>query len=164
MATAANCKPLSKDFRASIRRCLSAWYRRNARDLPWRSTSDPYAIWVSEVMLQQTQVATVLPYYERWMSRFPTVETLAAASEQDVLSLWQGLGYYRRCRMLLAGARWVAEHGIPQTAKDWMQAPGVGRYTASAIASIALGESVPVVDGNIERVFARLMGSSLSGE
>src|SRR5437868_1813383 len=107
MATAANCKPLSKDFRASIRRCLSAWYRRNARDLPWRRTSDPYAIWVSEVMLQQTQVATVLPYYKRWMQRFPTVADLAAADEEEALRIWAGLGYYSRARALLRGAREV---------------------------------------------------------
>src|SRR5438034_2260105 len=92
---------------------LLKWFCRNARDLPWRHTRDPYAIWVSEIMLQQTQVSTVIPYYERWMKRFPTVADLAAADEQDVLSLWQGLGYYRRCRMLLDSARWVEEHGMP---------------------------------------------------
>jgi A/G-specific adenine glycosylase len=139
---------------------LLAWYDRNKRDLPWRRTSDPYAVWVSEIMLQQTQVATVIPYWHRWMERFPTVEALAAAEEQDVLSLWQGLGYYRRCRFLLAGARWVCEHGMPSTAEAWLSVPGVGRYTAGAIASIANGARVPVVDGNVERVYARLTGDA----
>jgi len=114
-------------------------------------------------MLQQTQVATVLPYYERWMARFPTVSDLAAASEEEVLSIWQGLGYYRRCRMLLAGARLVAGHGFPRSALEWRGVPGIGRYTAGAIASIALGEAVAAVDGNVERVFARLAGCRESG-
>lgn len=135
-----------------------AWYGSNKRDLPWRLTRDPYAIWVSEAMLQQTQVATVLPYYLRWMARFPTVCSLAGADEQEALALWQGLGYYRRCRMLLSGARYVALHGLPGSALEWERVPGVGRYTACAISSIALGERVPVVDGNVERVFARLTG------
>lgn len=141
---------------------LLAWYDRNKRDLPWRRTSDPYAVWISEIMLQQTQVATVIPYWLRWMERFPTVRDLASAEEQDVLSLWQGLGYYRRCRLLLAGARWVCEHGIPTTCEDWLSVPGVGRYTAGAIASIACGARVPVVDGNVERVYARLAGDASS--
>ncbi|HEY3780555.1 MAG TPA: A/G-specific adenine glycosylase [Fimbriimonadaceae bacterium] len=135
---------------------LLSWFDLNKRDLPWRRTQDPYAVWVSEVMLQQTQVATVIPYYNRWMTRFPTVESLAAADEQEVLSLWQGLGYYRRCRMLLEGAKQVFTHGLPTDANGWQKIKGVGRYTAGAIASIALNEPVPVVDGNVERVFARL--------
>ncbi len=143
---------------------LLAWYDSNRRDLPWRRTTDPYSIWVSEVMLQQTQVATVIPYFERWMKRYPTVESLALAEEQELLSLWQGLGYYRRCRMLLDGARWVAANGMPEKASGWLKVPGVGRYTGSAIASIAFGESVPVVDGNVERVFARFAGSEESGK
>jgi A/G-specific adenine glycosylase len=114
-------------------------------------------------MLQQTQVATVIPYYERWMERFPTVEALAAADEQDVLSVWQGLGYYRRVRFLLAGSRWIAAHGAPSSALEWLKVPGVGKYTAAAIASIAFGEAVAVVDGNVERVFARFTGCELSG-
>lgn len=142
---------------------LLLWYDSTKRDLPWRRTTDPYGIWVSEIMLQQTQVATVVPYWLRWMEGFPTVEALAAASEQDVLSLWQGLGYYRRGRMMLAGARWMAENGVPTTAQDWLKVPGVGRYTSGAVASIALGESVPIVDGNIERVYARLCGDAASG-
>lgn len=134
---------------------LLAWYLVNARDLPWRRTRDPYAIWVSEAMLQQTQVATVLPYYDRWMQRFPTLEALAEAELDDVLAKWQGLGYYRRCRNLWQGAKWVLENGVPQTRDAWRAAPGVGAYTAAAIASICFGEPVAVVDGNVERVFAR---------
>lgn len=145
------------------RAALLSWFDAHRRDLPWRLTRDPYSVWVSEIMLQQTQVATVQPYYVRWMERFPTVEALAAAGEQDVLSIWQGLGYYRRCRMLLEGARWVVEHGIPDEVSGWMRVPGVGRYTAGAIVSIAYGKPVPLVDGNVERVFARLEGCELSG-
>lgn len=141
---------------ARSRNALLGWFRANARPLPWRATRDPYAIWVSEVMLQQTQVATVLPYFERWMARFPTVNDLAEADEQEVLALWQGLGYYRRCRMLQAGARWVQANGIPRSAEEWRRVPGVGKYTAAAIASIAFSEPVPLVDGNVERVVARL--------
>ena len=142
---------------------LLAWYDQRKRDLPGRRTNDPYAIWVSEVMLQQTQVATVIPYWERWMSRFPTVESLAQASEQEVLSYWQGLGYYRRCRLLLLGAKWVSEHGLPTTVLDWLKVPGVGEYTAGAIASIAQGIPAPLVDGNVERVFARVTADPTTG-
>jgi A/G-specific adenine glycosylase len=142
---------------------LLEWYAREGRDLPWRRTKDPYAIWVSEVMLQQTQVKTALPYYGRWMRRFPDVRSLAEADEQDALAIWQGLGYYRRCRMLLTGARWVAEHGMPQTRDAWIRVPGVGPYTAAAIASICFGEPAAVVDGNVTRVFARLTASAESG-
>ncbi len=142
---------------------LLDWYRRHRRDLPWRRNPDPYAVWVSEIMLQQTTVAAVIPYFERWMGRFPTVETLAAASDEDALALWQGLGYYRRCRNLLAGARIAAEQGLPKNAAQWMELPGIGRYTAGAIASISQGEAVPLVDGNVERVFARLTGSEKCG-
>lgn len=142
---------------------LLAWYDAEKRDLPWRRTRDPYAVWVSEIMLQQTQVATVLPYYERWMRRFPTVEALAAADDQEVLSSWQGLGYYRRARLLLQGARFVAANGMPETEPEWRKVPGVGRYTAGAIASIALGLPVPLVDGNVERVFARVAGCNAVG-
>lgn len=135
---------------------LLTWYDAHRRDLPWRQTNDPYAVWVSEIMLQQTQVATVIPYWLRWMQRFPTVQTLALANEQEVLSLWQGLGYYRRCRMLLAGAQWVAQHGLPIRAEEWQRVPGVGKYTAGAITSIAQGTLASLVDGNVERVYARL--------
>jgi len=114
-------------------------------------------------MLQQTQVATVIPFWERWMLRFPDVRRLAEASDQDVLSEWQGLGYYRRCRMLLQGARHVVEHGMPATAAGWKEVPGVGPYTAGAIASIAQGDPAAVVDGNVERVYARLTADPSSG-
>jgi A/G-specific adenine glycosylase len=142
---------------------LLEWYESHRRDLPWRNLVDAYPVWVSEIMLQQTQVATVIPYWRRWMERFPTVESLAAADEQDVLSLWQGLGYYRRCRMLLEGARFVAAHGAPQGADEWRHVPGVGAYTAGAIASIAQGHPAALVDGNVERVYARLTGDAASG-
>lgn len=142
---------------------LLGWYTANRRPLPWREGNDPYRIWVSEIMLQQTTVAAVVPYFEKWMTRFPSVEVLASATEQDVLALWQGLGYYRRCRNLLDGARRIAQHGWPKGAIEWRKVPGVGRYTAGAIASIALGEAVPVVDGNVERVYARLTVDDSSG-
>jgi A/G-specific adenine glycosylase len=114
-------------------------------------------------MLQQTQVATVLPYYEKWLARFPDLNALTAASEDEALAEWQGLGYYRRCRMLLQGAKWVKEHGWPSSAEEWRQVPGVGRYTAGAIASISLGERSAIVDANVRRVVARLTASSLTG-
>ncbi|MGV3617571.1 MAG: A/G-specific adenine glycosylase [Fimbriimonas sp.] len=142
---------------------LLAWYDAHRRDLPWRRTKDPYAIWVSEVMLQQTQVATVIPYWHRWLERFPTVESLATADEQDALALWQGLGYYRRCRLLLQGARYLAENGIPTRAEEWLRVPGVGRYTAGAISSIAQNHPAALVDGNVERVYARVTGDDASG-
>jgi len=138
---------------------LLAWYRRHQRPLPWRQTKDPYAIWVSEVMLQQTQVATVIGYYQRWLERFPTVTALAQASEDDVLHAWQGLGYYSRARRLLEGARYlVREHRneLPRTPAAWLDVPGVGRYTAGAVTSIAFGAKAPVVDGNVMRVLCRL--------
>lgn len=143
---------------------LLAWFDANQRDLPWRRTKDPYAIWVSEIMLQQTQVATVVPYFERWMARFPSVQVLATASEDEVLSLWQGLGYYRRARQLLTGSRTIIQgSGTPKSAAEWQKVPGIGPYTAGAIASIALNEAVPLVDGNVERVYARLENDSTSG-
>lgn len=142
---------------------LLTWFDAHQRDLPWRRTRDPYAIWVSEIMLQQTQVSTVIPFWERWMQRFPTVWALAQADEQEVLAMWQGLGYYRRARMLHAGARYVVAHGMPERAKQWIDLPGVGRYTAGAIASIAQGEVTALVDGNVERVFARVSAAELAG-
>lgn len=142
---------------------LLRWYRENARDLPWRQTRDPYAIWISEIMCQQTQIDTVLPYYKRWMARFPDVASLAQADEQEVLSLWQGLGYYRRCKLLLQGAKHVFHNGMPATEGEWRKVPGVGPYTAAAIASIAFNEPAAVVDGNVERVFARLTGNRATG-
>lgn len=143
----------------ALRRRLLAWYRREARDLPWRRTRDAYRIWVSEVMLQQTQVATVVPYYERFMQAFPTVAALAKAPLQSVLKRWEGLGYYARARNLHAAARFiVAQRGgkMPVTAADWQTLPGIGRYTAAAIASIAHHEPVAALDGNVARVLVRL--------
>ncbi|CAN5518291.1 A/G-specific adenine glycosylase [soil metagenome] len=135
---------------------LIEWYDREKRDLPWRRAKDPYAIWVSEAMLQQTQVATVIPYWERWLATFPTVESLAAATDEEAMALWQGLGYYRRCRFLRKGAEYVVRHGMPTTAAGWREVPGVGPYTAGAIASIAFGDEAALVDGNVERVYARM--------
>ncbi len=151
---------MSTDRRtAALRRALLAWFRSNARDLPWRRTRDPYRVWLSEIMLQQTRVEAVLPYYERFTAAFPHVQALAAADLDRVLRLWQGLGYYSRARNLhKAAQRVTAEHGgrFPATAEALQRLPGVGRYTAGAIASIAFGERVPVVDGNVKRVLARL--------
>ena len=142
-----------------LRRALLAWYDKNKRDLPWRKTRDPYAIWVSEIMLQQTRVAAVLPRYREFLDRFPTVEKLASAREASVLAQWSGLGYYRRARNLHAAAKMVAREGkFPKTAEAWRSLPGIGRYTAAAIASIAFQEPVAVLDGNVERVVRRLVG------
>ncbi|MGQ0612140.1 MAG: A/G-specific adenine glycosylase [Planctomycetaceae bacterium] len=135
---------------------LLAWYRRRRRNLPWRGTKDPYAIWVSEVMLQQTRVAAAVPYYERFLDRFPDVGTLARARLPTVLRHWAGLGYYRRARNLHAAARVVARSGFPRTAQGWRALPGVGAYTSAAVASIAFREPVAVVDGNVARVLCRL--------
>jgi len=133
---------------------LLAWFRKTGRDLPWRRTRDPYAIWVSEIMLQQTQIATVIPYYERWMKRFPTARALARAELDEVLKLWEGLGYYARARHLHLAARTVKK--LPTTAEGWREVPGVGAYTAAAVASIAFGERAAVFDGNVRRVLSRL--------
>ncbi|MCK6456551.1 MAG: A/G-specific adenine glycosylase [Phycisphaerae bacterium] len=141
-----------------IARPLLRWYRRVRRRLPWRETRDPYAIWVSETMLQQTQVGTVIPYYERFMRRFPTVRALAAAPLGDVLRFWAGLGYYARARNLHAAARDVVarfDGRVPSTVEELLTLPGVGRYTAGAVASIAFGARATVVDGNVARVLAR---------
>lgn len=148
---------------AELAEKLLAWYAVNARTLPWRGHPDPYAVWVSEIMLQQTQVETVSPYFERWMARFPTLEALAAASEQEVLALWEGLGYYSRARNLWRAARQVWEAGgqMPRTAADLALLPGVGRYTAAAIASMAFGQDEAALDGNIRRVLARIFNVTL---
>ena len=138
---------------------LLRWYDAHKRPLPWRRSKDPYRVWLSEIMLQQTMVAAVIPYYERFLARYPTVKSLAAAKEPDVLRLWAGLGYYSRARNLLAAARKVVlENGgvFPNTAEGLRTLPGVGRYTAGAVASIAFGLPEPLVDGNVNRVFARL--------
>jgi A/G-specific adenine glycosylase len=143
----------------SIRGALLDWFDRRKRDLPWRRTRDPYAIWVSEVMLQQTRVDTVIPYYERFLARFPDVRALADAPEDAVLAAWSGLGYYRRARLLAAGAREVvARYGgeVPAGREERLGLPGVGRYTAGAIGSIAFEQPEPIVDGNVARVLARL--------
>jgi len=136
---------------------LLSWYRRAQRDLPWRRTSDPYRIWISEIMLQQTRAAAVIPYYERFLEKYPTVAALAAAPEEEVLALWAGLGYYSRARNLRLAARQIAgAGGFPRTAGELRALPGVGDYTAAAIASIAFGEPCVVVDGNVLRVVARV--------
>jgi len=135
------------------------WYRTNARSLPWREQQDPYKTWVSEVMLQQTRVETVIPYFERWMKRFPTISSLAQASQQEVLSEWEGLGYYSRARNLHQAARIIAADSdgqLPQDIDQLRQLPGIGRYTAGAIASIAFNQDVAVLDGNVRRVLARV--------
>ncbi len=142
-----------------VRDALLQWYDVEARELPWRGVGDPWATWVSEVMLQQTRVETVRPYYARWMARFPTPRALAEADPDEVLRHWQGLGYYSRARNLQAGARAVVErHGgqVPGDLDALRALPGVGPYTAGAIASIAFGIATPLVDGNVERVLARI--------
>jgi len=144
-----------------VRRELLRWYDANRRDLPWRRSRDPYAIWVSEIMLQQTRVAVVIDRYQAFLDRFPTLQALAAAPEQDVLALWSGLGYYRRARMLYKAAQFVVSHQagrLPASAAELRLLPGIGTYTAAAIASIAHNEHVAVVDGNVERVLCRLEG------
>ena len=142
-----------------ISKPLLKWWDHDHADLPWRQTRDPYAIWISEIMLQQTQIATVIAYYERWMARFPTVADLAEASLDNVLKLWEGLGYYSRARNLHSAAQMVVSDyngRIPTTAAELMKLKGIGRYTAGAIASIAFDEPAPVLDGNVIRVFSRL--------
>lgn len=151
---------------------LLGWYQEQARPLPWRKNPDPYTIWVSEIMLQQTRVETVLPYFERWMQRFPNVKALAEASLQEVLVAWEGLGYYTRARNLHRAAQIVVRElngTIPSHVAQLRKLPGIGQYTAAAIASIAFGQNVAALDGNIRRVLARLFDvtepvQSASGE
>ncbi|NTU75929.1 MAG: A/G-specific adenine glycosylase [Anaerolineaceae bacterium] len=143
---------------------LLEWYARHARSLPWRSSRDPYAIWVSEIMLQQTRVETVLPYYERWMQRFPNLQALASAAEQDVLHCWEGLGYYSRARNLHHAAQIVVQDHqgqVPSDRKLLEKLPGIGRYTAGAVASIAFGLNEAALDGNIRRVLSRVFNMDL---
>ncbi len=150
-----------------FRRLLLDWYDQHGRDLPWRRDHDPYRVWVSEIMLQQTRVAAVIEHYKKFVLRFPTIEKLAAAREASVLAAWSGLGYYRRARMLHAAAKKVVKEyagKFPASAKDLRVLPGIGRYTSAAIASIAYGEPVAVVDGNVERVLSRLWGAKLAEE
>jgi A/G-specific adenine glycosylase len=157
----------SKHSVPEFRSKLLAWYDAQARDLPWRKSRDPYCVWVSEIMLQQTRVAAVIEHYHEFLRRFPTVQRLAAAREPSVLAAWSGLGYYRRARMLHAAAKVVAgerDGKFPEIAQQWRTLPGIGRYTAAAIASIAFGEPVAVVDGNVERVLQRIEGRKISGE
>src|SRR3972149_2768006 len=138
---------------------LLEWYAAHARRLPWRGHPDPYAVWVAEIMLQQTRVETVIPYFERWMARFPTLEALAAASQGQVLGAWEGLGYYSRARNLQRAAQIVVtEHSgeLPRQAKALRRLPGIGRYTAAAISSTAFGLDEATLDGNIRRVLARV--------
>lgn len=135
------------------------WFHRQARDLPWRKTTDPYAIWISEIMLQQTQVKTVIPYWERWMKKFPTVKALADADKSQVLKLWEGLGYYSRARNLQKAARQLVEFGgreFPRKRDQLLSLPGIGPYTAGAISSIAFNQPSPILDGNVIRVLSRL--------
>lgn len=140
----------------SLQRALLGFFDREQRELPWRENREPYPIWISEVMLQQTQVVTVLPYYRAFLAEFPDVGSLAAAEEGAVLARWSGLGYYRRARQLHAAAREIVAAGaFPRDAAGWQLLPGIGPYTAAAIASQAFGEVVPVLDGNVERVLSR---------
>jgi A/G-specific adenine glycosylase len=135
------------------------WYAQHGRSLPWRGTADPYAVWVSEIMLQQTRVEAVIPYFERWMRLFPSIQALAQAGEQEVLAAWEGLGYYSRARNLHRAARLMVEQHAGQLPRDpeaLRQLPGIGRYTLGAIASIAFGLDLPALDGNLKRVFARV--------
>ena len=150
-----------------FQRSLLGWFDRHKRDLPWRRDRDPYRVWLSEIMLQQTRVAAVTNHYERFLQRFPSVERLAAAREASVLAAWSGLGYYRRARMLHATAKKIVkEHGgkFPGSVEGLRALPGIGRYTAAAIASIAFGQLVAVVDGNVERVLQRVHGKKIAGE
>jgi A/G-specific adenine glycosylase len=150
----------SDEQTGALRGALIAWYDRAARDLPWRRTRDPYAIWVSEIMLQQTRVDTVLKYYDRFLERFPTPAALAGASEDAVLAAWSGLGYYRRARHLQSGVREVVERyggEVPRSADARRELPGIGRYTAGAIGSIAFDLQEPIVDGNVARVLSRVL-------
>ena len=145
----------------AFRKALAPWFREHARDLPWRGIRNPYATWLSEIMLQQTRVATVIERYAQFLHVFPTIAALAAAPEDSVLALWSGLGYYRRARLLHRGAQFVQRElngELPRTSAELRTLPGVGEYTAAAIASIAFGESVAVLDGNVERVLLRLLG------
>ncbi|HLZ40707.1 MAG TPA: A/G-specific adenine glycosylase [Candidatus Sulfotelmatobacter sp.] len=151
----------------AFRNALLSWYDVHARDLPWRKDRDPYRVWISEIMLQQTRVAAVIEHYRNFLRRFPDLQKLAAARQNSVLAAWSGLGYYRRARMLHAAAKVIAkERGgkFPETAPALRDLPGIGRYTAAAIASIAFEEPVAVVDGNVARVLGRLRGITHSNE
>jgi A/G-specific adenine glycosylase len=151
---------------ANFRKRLMTWYRMHARELPWRGVTDPYRTWVSEVMLQQTRVAAVLEHYHAFLRRFPTILALALASQDEVLAAWSGLGYYRRARMLHKAAKFITEERggvLPDTSAELRTLPGIGEYTCAAIASIAFGESIAVIDGNVERVLLRVIGRTNDG-
>ncbi|CAN5886367.1 A/G-specific adenine glycosylase [soil metagenome] len=154
---------LADDDVVVMRAALLAWYDASARDLPWRGSGDPYAVWISEVMAQQTRIETVVPYYERWIRRFPDVARLADADINHVLAEWEGLGYYSRARNLHSAARLIRERhdsALPSTYAALRELPGVGDYTAGAVSSIAFGEAVPAVDGNVRRVLARILNDA----
>jgi A/G-specific adenine glycosylase len=154
-------QPSPKSKSNQLTRRLIDWFAANARDLPWRHTSDPYAIWVSEIMLQQTQVKTVIPYFERWMKAVPDVQRLSRLSSNRLHKLWEGLGYYTRARNLQKAARQiVSDHGgvFPDSFDDILNLPGIGRYTVGAVGSMAFNQRVPLVDGNVIRVLSRLFG------
>ena len=157
------CAKLDPSRLPELRRSLLTWYGNNRRDLPWRNNRNPYRVWVSEIMLQQTRVAAVVVRYAEFLKRFPSVQKLASAPESSVLAQWSGLGYYRRARNLHAAAKIVARAGnFPQNSENWRALPGIGRYTAAAIASIAFNQPVAVLDGNVERVLRRLLGGAHS--
>mgnify|MGYP001336631865 CR=1 FL=1 len=148
-------------WRQQLRRNLLRWFAQHARELPWRSDPTPYHVWVSEIMLQQTQVATVLGYYQRFLATYPTIADLAAADEQELMRLWEGLGYYRRARSLQAAAKQIVEKhdGVfPRTYEDTLALPGIGRYTAGAILSISGDQRLPILEGNTVRVYSRWTG------
>jgi A/G-specific adenine glycosylase len=151
--------------RERLQRSLLNWYQQQGRDLPWRKTRDPYAIWVSEIMLQQTQVQTVIPYYQRWLAAFPTITNLALADQQQVLKLWQGLGYYARARNLHRAAAEIVEHQqgkFPEQLEVVLKLPGIGRTTAGGILSAAFNQPTPILDGNVKRVLVRLAALKIS--
>ncbi|WP_235034415.1 A/G-specific adenine glycosylase [Roseiconus lacunae] len=155
----------ASSWRRDVRRRLFAWFEDHARVLPWRSEPTPYRVWVSEIMLQQTQVATVLPYYERWMRQYPTVVDLANADEADLMRIWEGLGYYRRVRSMHAAAKRVVQEHEGKFPTDFdavLALPGIGRYTAGAILSIACDQRLPILEGNTQRVFSRWAAMSLT--
>ncbi len=154
---------LQPDLKKKIQSRLLQWFEKNQRDLPWRRAKDPYAIWVSEIMLQQTQVATVLPYYQKFLKTFPTIRSLARAKLSEVLKAWEGLGYYSRARNLHRAAQVILTHfngKIPGNLKDLLSLPGIGRYTGGAILSIAFNQETPILDGNVKRVLSRLFAIS----
>lgn len=154
-------------WKGHFQRNLLNWYALNRRDLPWRASRDPYRIWISEIMLQQTRVAAVIPHYQRFLRRFPTINKLARARESSVLAAWSGLGYYRRARHLHAASKEVMkQHGgeVPRDRAKLSALAGIGRYTSAAIASIAFGDPVAAVDGNVRRVLERILGKVISGE